>query len=188
MGRATAGTKAAIAALVAGAGQGAISTATKAVVAALPTTLRDGFLVGTLYNAWNPTKNSLSSYKVAGELITSANIAAEYAKKNLAVVQREDTLNPYILNAPLAHKALIKIANNSVGAASNKTLDEGGVCSYNDIKINFVELPAGIVIGAPKGSLQLNMDLQSDDNSMEVGEYSNGSDVKYFRGLTWSTW
>jgi hypothetical protein len=47
---ATAGTKAAIA-LVAGAGQGAISTATKAVVAALPTTLRDGFLVGTLYNA-----------------------------------------------------------------------------------------------------------------------------------------
>jgi hypothetical protein len=45
------GTKAAIAALVAGAGQGAISTATKAVVAALPTTLRDGFLVGTLYNA-----------------------------------------------------------------------------------------------------------------------------------------
>jgi hypothetical protein len=45
MGRATAGTKAAIAALVAGAGQGAISTATKAVVAALPTTLRDGFLV-----------------------------------------------------------------------------------------------------------------------------------------------
>jgi hypothetical protein len=52
MGWATAGTKAAIAALVAGAGQGAISTATKAVVAALPTTLRDGFLVGTLYNAW----------------------------------------------------------------------------------------------------------------------------------------
>jgi hypothetical protein len=40
--------------------------------------------------------------------------------------------------------------------ASNKNfLDEGGVCSYNDIKINFVELPAGIVIGAPKGSLRI---------------------------------
>jgi hypothetical protein len=37
-------------------------------------------------------------------------------------------LNPYILNAPLAHKALIKIANNSVGAAKN-FLDEGGVVS-----------------------------------------------------------
>jgi hypothetical protein len=54
---ATAGTKAAIAALV-GAGQGAISTATKAVVAALPTTLR-WFLSGTLYNAWNPTKQQV---------------------------------------------------------------------------------------------------------------------------------
>jgi hypothetical protein len=49
-----------------------------------------------------------------------------------------------------------------------------------------LELPAGIVM-VPKGSLQLNMDLQSD-NSMEVGEYSNGSDVKYFRGInSWST-
>jgi hypothetical protein len=55
---------------------------------------------------------SLGSYiKVAGATITSANIAAEYAKiyEAIPVVQREDTLNPYILNAPLAHKALIKI-------------------------------------------------------------------------------
>jgi hypothetical protein len=28
------------------------------------------------------------------------------------------------------------------------------------------------------------MDLQSDDNTMEVGEYADGSDVKYFRGIT----
>jgi hypothetical protein len=27
------------------------------------------------------------------------------------------------------------------------------------------------------------MDLQSDDNTMEVGEYADGSDVKYFRGI-----
>jgi hypothetical protein len=32
-------------------------------------------------------------------------------------------------------------------------------------------------------SLALNMDLQSDDNTMEVGEYADGSDVKYFRGI-----
>jgi hypothetical protein len=55
-------------------------------------------------------------------------------------VTKRRYFEPLYLNAPLAHKALIKIANNSVGAASNKTLDEGGVCSYNDIKINFVEL------------------------------------------------
>jgi hypothetical protein len=47
-----------------------------------------------------------------------------------------------------------------------------------------VELPADTVIGAPSKSLALNMDLQSDDNTMEVGEYADGSDVKYFRGLT----
>ena len=32
------------------------------------------------------------------------------------------------------------------------------------------------------------MDLASDDNTMEVGEYAGGSDVKYFRGInSWST-
>jgi hypothetical protein len=64
----------------------------------------------------NLTKTASSYIKVAGATITSANIAAEYAKiyEAIPVVQREDTLNPYILNAPLAHKALIKIANNSV--------------------------------------------------------------------------
>jgi hypothetical protein len=184
----TAATKAAIAALVAAAGQGSISTATKTAVAALPTTLRDGWLAVSLYNALNATKTAgLGKYiKVAGAVITSANIAAEYAKiyELIPTVQRDDSEKPFVLNAPLAHKALIKIANNSVGAASNKNfLDEGGVISYNDIKINFVELPTGIVIGAPKGSLALNMDLQSDDNTMEVGEYAGGSDVKYFRGI-----
>jgi hypothetical protein len=80
---ATAGTKAAIAALV-GAGQGAISTATKAVVAALPTTLR-WFLSRYIIQRLEPYKTaSLGSYiKVAGATITSANIAAEYAKTKI---------------------------------------------------------------------------------------------------------
>ena len=189
----TAATKAAIAALTPNAAQGSITAATQTKVAALPATLRDGFLAGILYNAWNPTKTAgLGTYiKVTGTTVTSSNIAAEYAKiyEAIPTVQREDTVNPFVLNAPLAHKSLIKIANNSVGAASNKNfLDEAGKISYNDIQINFVELPAGIVIGAPKGALQLNMDLASDDNSMEVGEYAGGSDVKYFRGInSWST-
>jgi len=190
---ATAATKAAIAALVAAAPQGSISVSTKAVIAALPTTLRDGWLAVSIYNSLNATKVAgLGKYiKVVSSAVTSANIAAEYAKMYLAipVVQRDDTATPYVLNAPLSHKALIKIANNSVGASSNKNfLDEGGKISYNDIQINFVQLPEDVVIGAPKGSLALNMDLASDDNSMEVGEYAGGSDVKYFRGINaWST-
>ena len=189
----TAATKSAIAGLTPAAGQGSITAAMQTKVAALPVSLRDGWLVGSLYNSWNAGKIAgLGKYiKVTGTAVTSANIAAEYAKIYAAIpaVQRDDKAAPYVLNAPLAHKALIKIANNSVGAASNKNfLDEGGKISYNDIQINFVELPADVVLGAPKGSLALNMDLQSDDNTMEVGEYAGGSDVKYFRGINaWST-
>jgi hypothetical protein len=82
-------------------------------------------LAVSLYNSFNATKAAgLGKYiKVAGSVVTSANIAAEYAKMYSAipVVQRDDTVNPFVFNAPLSHKAFIKIANNSVGAASNKT-------------------------------------------------------------------
>lgn len=185
----TATTKAAIAGLTAGAVQGSISASTKTLIAGLTTSLRDGFLATTIYNALNATKTAgLGSYiKVAGTTVTETNLAVEYAKiyKAIPVVQRDDMQTPYILNAPLAHKALIKLANNPTGAASNKNfLDENGVISFNGIEINFVELPDNIVLGAPKGSLELNLDLLSDDNSMEVGDYANGSDVKYFRNIS----
>ena len=188
-----AATQAAIAALTPGAGQGSISAAMQTKVAALTPSLRNGWLANSLYNAYNATKTlGLGTYiKVTGTTFTSSNIALEYSKiySAIPVVQRDDMEKPYILNAPLEHKALIKIANNSVGAASNKNfLDENGVISYNGIEINFVQLPADVVMGAPKGSYALNTDLMSDDNSMEVGEKDNDSDVKFFRGITaWST-
>jgi len=187
-----AATKVAIAALTPGAGQGSITAAMQTKIAALPTTLRNGWLASTLYNAWNATKTAgLGTYiKVTGTTLTSANVADEFAKiyVKIPVVERDDKFNPYILNAPLSVKALIKIANNSVGAASNKNfLDENDNISYNGIAINFVELPDNVILGAPSKSLALNMDLESDDNMLEVGEYANGSDVKYFRNINaWS--
>jgi hypothetical protein len=188
----TTATKAAIAALTPGAGQGSISAATQAIVAALDVTLRDGWFAVMIYNAFRATKVAgLGEYlKVAGTTVTSSNIAAEYAKIYLGipVVERDSTEFPFILNAPLSHKAFMKIANNAVGATTNKNfLDEGGKLSYNGIEVNFVELPEDIVMGAPKKTLALNMDLESDDNAMEVGEYANGSDVKFFRNINaWS--
>lgn len=188
----TAAQKAAIAALVPGAGQGSITAAMQTKVAALPTTLRNGWLTSVLYNSWNATKTpGLGSYiKVAGTAVTSANIAAEYAKIYSAIpaVERDDTFNAYVLNAPLSHKAFIKIANNSVGAAQQVNfLDNNGEMSYNGIAINFVEMVEDVVIGTPSKSLALNMDLESDDNMLEVGDYANGSDVKYFRNINaWS--
>lgn len=184
--------KVAIAALTPGAGQGSITAAMQTKIAALPVTLRNGWLTSVLYNSWNATKTpGLGSYiKVAGTTVTSTNIAVEYAKiyALIPAVERDDTFNPYVLNAPLSHKAFIKIANNSVGAAQQVNfLDNNGEMSYNGIAINFVELPENVVIGTPSKSLALNMDLESDDNMLEVGDYANGSDVKYFRNINaWS--
>lgn len=184
----TAATKTAIAALIPGAGQGSISAAGQTKIAALTPSLRNGFLATAIYNSSNATKTAgLGTFiKVAGTAITAANIAAEYAKIYAAipVVERENLDNPFILNAPLSHKGFMKVANNAVGAASNQNfLFDGGICTYNDIVVNFVQLPEDVVLGAPNNSLSIEMDLESDDNTMEVGEYANGSDKKYFRNV-----
>mgnify|MGYP003403847026 FL=1 len=190
----TAATKAAIAALTPNAAQGSITAAMQTKIAALPTTLRDGFLARTVYNNFNATTTAgLGTYiKVPGVTITESNIASQYANifKAIPVVQRDDMENPFVLNAPLSHKGLILIANNTVGAAQqvNFLVTPTGDISYNGIEINFVQIPEGVVMGAPKGSFEFNTDLESDDNSMEVGEKENDSDVKFFRGITaWST-
>jgi hypothetical protein len=193
---ATAATKAAIAALTPGAGQGSITAAMQTKIAALPTTLRDGWLVSAVYNNWNATKTAgLGKYiKVTGTTLTSTNVAGEFAKIYALIppVERDDTLNPYILHAPLSVKSLIMIANNAVGAAQQINFAVTGVgadqeVSYNGITINFCELPDNVILGAPTGSLEYNTDLESDDNMLEVGEYANGSDVKYFRNIqAWS--
>ena len=190
----TTATKAAIAALTPGAGQGSITAAMQTKIAALPVTLRDGFLARTVYNNFNAGKVAgLGTYiKVTGTAITEANIAAQYNAifKKIPAVQRDDQENKFVLNAPLSHKAYILIANNAVGAAQqvNFLVTPTGEFSYNGIEINFVQIPEDVVMGAPKGSFEFNTDLESDDNSMEVGEKDNDSDVKFFRGITaWST-
>lgn len=188
----TAAQKTAIAALTPGAGQGSITAAMQTKIAALPTSKRNGWLALAIYNAFNATKTAgLGSYiKVTGTTLTSANVAAEFAKiySAIPVVERDNKEYPYILNAPLSVKALIKVANNAVGAAQQINFtDVNDVISYNGIEINFVELPDNVIYGAPKLSLGLNMDLASDDNMLEVGQYSNGSDTKYFRNVSaWS--
>ena len=188
----TAAQKVAIAALTPGAGQGSITAAMQTKIAALPTSKRNGWLALAVYNSFNATATpGLGSYiKVTGTTLTAANVAAQFALIYAAIpaVERDDKEFPYVLHAPLNVKALIKAANNAVGAAQQiNFLDVNDEISYNGIKINFVELPDNVVYGAPTMSLGLNMDLESDDNMMEVGEYANGSDTKYFRNVSaWS--
>ncbi|MDQ8012941.1 MAG: hypothetical protein REI96_10865, partial [Flavobacterium nitrogenifigens] len=120
----------------------------KASVAAMPTTLFDSIPVKALYN------DSISkvvagaglsdAVKLTGATVTSANIAVEYSKLYAGAhekVVNSTTSIPRIF-APLAHRQLIKIANNSVGAAQqiNFLVEGSGASekiSYNGIEIEF---------------------------------------------------
>jgi hypothetical protein len=190
---ATAATKAAIALLVPGAGQGSISAATQAKVAALPVALRDGFFAAMVYNTWRANAVAgLGEYiKVDAGTITAANIAAEYAKVFAAIPADvlADTDKPVVICAPLAHRQLMRTANNSVGAASNQNfLFEGDAvdskASYNGVPVCFVNLPANVLIAHPSKALFINADaVNADANFMEIGQQANGADHVYFKNV-----
>lgn len=190
---ATTATKAAVAALTPGAGQGSISAATQAKIAALPTSLRDGFFAAMVYNTWRASQvASLGEYiKVDGTTITAANIAAEYAKVYAAIPADvlADTDRPVVFEAPLNHRQFMRTANNSVGAASNQNfLFEGDAidakCSYNGVPVSFVNLPANVIIAHPSKALFINADAtNADANFMEIGQQANGADHVYFKNV-----
>jgi hypothetical protein len=91
----------------------------------LPVTLRDGWLAVSLYNSFNATKAAgLGKYiKVAGSVVTSANIAAEYAKMYSAipVVQRDDTVNPFSMHHYLT-KHLLRLLTTQLEQQVTKLL------------------------------------------------------------------
>lgn len=189
----TAATKAAIAALVPGAGQGSISASTQAKIAALPVSKRDGFFAMTVYNTYRSNAvASLGEYiRVDATVITAANIAAEYAKVFSAILPDvlSDTDRPVVIEAPLAHRQFMRTANNSVGAASNQNFlfENDGVdskASYNGVPISFVNLPTNVMIAHPSRALFINADaLNAESNFMEIGKMANGSDWVYFKNV-----
>jgi len=198
---ATSATKTAIAALTAGAGQGSISAGAKTLAAAMPTTLFDSIAARILYNdsqAKVVPGAGLGDYiKVAGTTITSANIAAEYAKiyggapEKLINSTNPDEM-PKIF-APRGDKQLIKIANNAVGAAQQINFLVDGVGAnekiyYNGIEIVFVPLVGFRILTAGK-FLKLLMDLSSDVASLQVGQISDGAMQRFIKNVgSISTW
>lgn len=191
---ATSATKTAIAALTPGAGQGSISSGAQTLVAAMTTKLIDSIPAVILYNASNAKATpgaGLGDYiKVPSiSTITSSTIAAEYAKMYAIAPSKavNHMAEPAEIFAPLAHRQLIKIANNSVGAASNKNfLVEGSgdseVISYNGHKINFVPL-VGFMVFAIPSYLKVLMDLASDVNSLQIGQMANGARQRYIKNV-----
>lgn len=194
---ATTATKAAIAALTPGAGQGSVSAGAQALVVAMPTTLFDSIPATMIYN--NSQSKAvpgagLGDYiKVAGTTVTSANIVAEYVKRynaipNDVLVMTGDQAP--IIYAPKAEYKLIKAVNRVQGAA----LQENFVGSsfndmyFNDVKIVFVDLVSFAIV-AQKMNLKLVMDLLSDSSQLIIEKEANASTRRIIKLInTMNTW
>ena len=194
---ATTATKAAIAALTPGAGQGSISAGAQALVAAMPTTLFDSIPATMLYNDSQSKATpgaGLGNYlKVAGTTVTSSNIVAEYVKiyntipDEIIVKTGEEAP---IIYAPKAHYKLIKAANRVQGAALQENFvgNSFNDMYFNDVKIVFVDLISFVIV-AQKNNLKLVMDLLSDNSQLIIEKEANASTRIILKMITsMNTW
>lgn len=198
---ATAAHKVLIAALVPGAAQGSISAGAQALIAASPTNLVSSFPATILEN-YSQSKTTpgagLGDYVKVPSIaasITAANIADEYAKMyamiNPKILAKKET-QPYIY-APLSHRQLMRIANNSVGAAQqiNFHFDSDANDSkayYNGIEVKFKPL-VGFMICSPPAYLKILMDLAGDLSGLETGKMANGAEQMYYSNVqAYATW
>jgi len=199
---ATTAQKALIAALVPAAGQGSISAGAQTLAAAMPTNLFDSLPATILHNASLSKVSAgagIGDYKKVLTIatITTANIAAQYQllfatldPKTLA-----DPANPPVMFAPLAHRQLMRTANNSVGAASNKNFNFAddtlqSKVHFQGIEVKFKPL-VGFIITADPRYLKLLMDMLSDISKMETGQVANGAQQMWYKNVqsltTWVT-
>lgn len=194
---ATTATKAAIAALIPGAGQGSISGSAQTLVAAMPTTLFDSVPATMLYNASQSKATpgaGLGDYlKVAGTTVTTSNIVAEYVKIYNAIP--DDVLvktgdDAPVIFAPKGDYKLIKAANRVQGAALQENFvgNSFNDMYFNDVRIIFVDL-VGFRIAAQKNNLKLVMDLLSDSSQLIIEKEANASTRRILKLInTMSTW
>lgn len=191
---ATAAQKVLIAALTPGAGQGSISAGAQTLAAAMPSNLVNSLPAIILHND-SQSKDTpgagLGDYKKVLSIasITSSTIAAQYALLYATLDSKVLANEEVIIFAPLAHRQLMKIANNSVGAASNQNfLFEGDKASYNGIEVKFKPL-VGFMIASPAKYLKILFDLAGDMNVLETGQMSNGSEEWFYKNVqAYATW
>lgn len=194
---ATTATKAAIAALTPGAGQGSISAGAQTLVAAMPTTLFDSIPATMLYNDSQSKATpgaGLGDYlKVAGTTVTTANAVAEYVKIYNAIP--DDVLvmtgdDAPVIYAPKGDYKIIKAVNRVQGAALQENFVGTGFndMSFNDVKIVFVDLK-GFRIVAQKTNLKLVMDLLSDSSQLIIEKEANASTRRILKLInSMTTW
>ena len=194
---ATAATKAAIAALIPGAGQGSVSAGAQALVAAMPTNFFDSIPATMLYNDSQskvvPGVGLGDYIKVAGTAVTSANIVAEYVKRynaipNDVLVMTGD--DAPVMYAPKAEYKLIKSVNRVQGAALQENFigNSFNDMYFNDVKIVFVDLVGFSIIGQ-KTNFKLVMDLLSDSSQLIIVQEANASTRRILKLInSMTTW
>ena len=199
---AVAAQKTAIAGLTAGAAQGSISAGAQTLVAAMPTNLFNSLPATILYNS-SLSKTTpgagLGDYKkvVGIATITSSTIAAQYQLLfgTLDPIVLADPNNPPVIYAPLSHRQLMRTANNSVGAASNKNFDFAdntlqSKVYFQGIEVRFKPL-VGFMICADPRYLKLLVDMLSDISTMATGDVGEGAQQQWYKNVqsltTWVT-
>ena len=183
----TSGTKAAVALLVPGAGQGSITAAAQTAFAGLTAGLVDGIFSKAFYD-----NGAIGGYiKVTGTTVTAANIAAECAKIYAAIpaVALNDDNDPVVIYCPRAWKQLVYNANNAVGAAQqiNFLIEGTGADArfyYNNVEMLFVPVPSNLWAYAhQKSKVMWNTDLLDDVNKVEIGKVANDGDLRFIRSI-----
>ena len=191
---ATTAQKALIAGLTPGAAQGSISAGAQTLVAASPTNLVNSLPAIILHND-SQSKDTpgagLGDYKKVLSIATidASTIAAQYSLLYATLDPKVIANEEVVIFAPLAHMQLMKVANNSVGAASNQNfLFEGDKASYNGIEVKFKPL-IGFMIASPAKYLKILFDLANDMNVLETGKMANGSDEYFYKNVqAFATW
>lgn len=177
----TTATAAAIAALTPGTAQNQISTQEQARAALLPNGLFDGILAKLMY--FNGAVGQ--RIKVAGTTVSSSNIYAEYDKIYAAMpsaLLEEGNVEQLRIYAPYSHKQFIFQYNN-IPTNFNQpfTVVNNTDFYFYGIKIEFVPLPANVVIAGDMMSLVWGTDLTADYGSVEINKVRNNGDELFIR-------
>ena len=185
---ATVATKAAVAALVAGAANNAVGAAEKTAVAALTASQIDGVFTKMIYNDSNTTQTGAlgTRIKVVGTTITAANAKAEFDKIYSAIPSEvlAGAEQP-IIYAPRNVKQIIVTANNVV-SDFNKPFtvnDANTEFRFNGLLIEFVPIPNNTAIVALKSHLFWVTDLTSDYNTMKIDRIAENREDMFIKSV-----
>lgn len=177
----TTATKASIAALTPGVGQGSVGAAEQTFAAAQTASLFDGVVAKMIFNG-----GALGlRVKVLGTTISSSTIAVEYGKAYAAVpaVVLAQTEKPYIY-APYSHKQFINIFNVSATYRDLFSVDiKADKYFYNGIEIKFVPLVENCMVVSLPSNLIWCTDLVSDYNRMEINKIANNREDMFVKHI-----